>query len=147
MSKKSRWQVIYRYVCRSSKNPESLARGVGIGLFIGFLPAIGFQIILAFLTAGFFNANRIVAMLGTLVTNPFTAIPVSAFSLWLGDWILPGSNLGSLSIEKFDWLALLNSSNHLIVSFAVGCLVLSSFAGTLGYLGVKIFAKYRKIDA
>lgn len=68
MSKKTRWQVIYRYICRSSKNPESLARGVGLGLFIGFLPAIGFQLILAFMTAGFFSANRLVTMLGTLVT-------------------------------------------------------------------------------
>ena len=139
MSKKSRWQVIYRYICRSSKNPESLARGVGLGLFIGFLPAIGFQVILALLTAGFFNANRLVTVLGTLVTNPFTAIPVSAFSVWLGDWILPGTRVSALSVENFDWSQILNSSGQLGLAYIVGCLLLSLFSSVIGYGLTKIY--------
>lgn len=139
MAKKSRWQIIYRYVCRASKNPESLARGVGLGLFIGFLPAIGFQVILAFLTAGIFNANRIVTMLGTLVTNPFTAIPVSAFSLWLGDWILPGTNLIGLSVKDFEWSQFFSSSGQLGVAYIVGCLTLSVTASLIGYGATKIY--------
>lgn len=139
MSKKSRWQVIYRYLCRSSKDPESLARGVGLGLFIGFLPAIGFQIILAVLTAEFFNANRLVSVLGTLVTNPFTAIPVSAFSLWLGDWILPGTKLAGLSIQDFEFSKLLDSSAHLGFAYLLGCIVLSLTAGVLGYVTAKLY--------
>lgn len=139
MAKKSRWHVIYRYICRSSKNPESLARGVGLGLFIGFLPAIGFQVILAFLTAGFFNANRIVTMLGTLVTNPFTALPVSAFSIWLGDWVLPGTNLSEISMKTFEWSQVLNSSSQLAVAYIVGCLLLSMSASFIGYGATKIY--------
>lgn len=133
MSKRSRWQVIYRYICRSSKNPESLARGVGLGLFIGFLPAIGFQLILAFTTAGFFNANRLVAMLGTLITNPFTAVPVSAFSLWLGDWMLPGSKLSNFSAQSFEWSRIFDFSSDFAVAYLVGCLALSVVSGAIGY--------------
>lgn len=139
MAKKSRWQIVYRYICRSAKNPESLARGVGLGLFIGFLPAIGFQVILAFFTAGFFNANRIVTMLGTLVTNPFTAIPVSAFSLWLGDWILHGTNLAGFSAKNFEWPQLFSSSGQLGVSYVVGCLILSTTASLIGYGATKVY--------
>ena len=139
MSKKSRWQVIYRYICRSSKNPESLARGVGLGLFIGFLPTIGFQIILALLLAGFLNANKLVAVLGTLVTNPFTAIPIGAFSLWLGDWILPGTNLSGFSTTSFKWSELLDSSGRLGLSYLLGCLILSVFSSLIGYGAVKIY--------
>lgn len=139
MAKKSRWQVIYRYMCRSSKNPESFARGVGLGLFIGFLPAIGFQVILAFLTAGFFNANRLVTMLGTLVTNPFTALPVSAFSIWLGDWVLPGTSLSEISLKSLDWSQILNSSGQLGLSYIVGCLILSLTASSLGYGVTKVY--------
>ena len=139
MSKKSRWQVIYRYICRSSKNPESLARGVGLGLFIGFLPTIGFQIILALLLAGFLNANKLVAVLGTLVTNPFTAIPIGAFSLWLGDWILPGTNLSGFSTTSFKWSELLDSSGQLGLSYLLGCLILSVFSSLIGYAAVKIY--------
>lgn len=145
MAKKSRWQVVYRYICRSSKNPESLARGVGLGLFIGFLPAIGFQVIIAFLTAGFFNANRIVTMLGTLVTNPFTAIPVSAFSIWLGDWVLPGTKLSEISLKSLDFSTVLHSSSQLGLAYVVGCLMLSCVSSSLGYGIARLYlAKARR---
>lgn len=139
MSKKSRWQAIYRYLCRSSRNPESLARGVGLGLFIGFLPAIGLQVILALLVASIFNANRIVTVLGTLVTNPLTAIPVSAFSLWLGDWILPGTKLSEISLKSFELSKILDSSGQLWISYLVGCLALSIFSSLIGYGAVKLY--------
>ena len=139
MSKKFRWQVIYRYICRSSKNPESLARGVGLGLFIGFLPAIGLQIILALLLARFLKANKLVAALGTLVTNPITAIPIGTFSLWLGDWILPGTNLSGFSTTSFKWSELLDSSSQLGLSYLLGCLILSVFSSLIGYAAVKIY--------
>ena len=126
-------------LCRSSKNPESIARGVGLGLFIGFLPTIGFQIILALLLAGFLNANKLVAALGTLVTNPFTAIPIAAFSLWLGDLVLPGTNLSGFSIENFKWSQLLDFSGQLGLSYLLGCLILSVFSSLIGYGAVKIY--------
>ena len=139
MSKKFRWQVIYRYICWSSKNPESLARGVGLGLFIGFLPAIGLQIILALLLARFLKANKLVAVLGTLVTNPITAIPIGTFSLWLGDWVLPGTNLSGFSTTSFKWSELLDSSGQLGLSYLLGCLILSVFSSLIGYAAVKIY--------
>lgn len=139
MAKKSRWQVIYRYVCRSSKNPESLARGVGLGLFIGFLPAIGFQVILAFFVAGFFNANRLVSVLGTLVSNPFTAVPLGAVSIWLGDFVLPGSTIAGVSFEKLSWSSLASSSSQLLIPYLVGCLLLSVAFSFIGYGAIKFY--------
>ena len=139
MSKKPRWKVIYRYICRSTRNPESVARGLGLGLFIGFLPAIGFQLIVAFLMAGLLNANRIVTMLATLVTNPFTAIPVSAFSVWLGEWVLPGNILTSTVDGSFQVSEILDSPGRLGVSYLVGCIILSSVAGIVGYFGMHFF--------
>lgn len=139
MAKKSRWKVIYRYLCRSAKRPESLARGVGLGLFIGFLPSLGFQVFIAFMTAGFFNANRLVTILGTLVTNPLTVIPVSAFSVWIGDLILPGAIISEISEQKFDFSTLINSSGQLGLAYVVGCLALSITSSLVGYAMAKIF--------
>lgn len=34
MAKKPKWKAVQRYLTRSSKDPESLARGVGLGLFV-----------------------------------------------------------------------------------------------------------------
>ncbi len=139
MAKKPKWKIIYRYVTRSSKDPESLARGVGLGLFVGFLPSFGFQLVLAFMLAGFLNANRIVAMFGTLVTNPFTVLPLSAFSLWFGDLILPGSRLSQYSLETFKWSSLMESPGQLGISYIVGCISLSVITGVLGYALMRFY--------
>lgn len=144
MSKKPRWRVIYRYICRSTRNPESVARGMGLGLFIGFLPAIGFQLFVAFLMAGLFNANRIVTMLATLVTNPFTAIPVSAFSVWLGEWVLPGNILTTSVDGSFQFSDIFDSPGRLGISYLVGCLILSSVAGIIGYFGMHLICILKK---
>lgn len=146
MVKRPRWKVVYRYICRSSNDPESMARGVGLGLFVGFLPSIGFQIVLALFLAGFFNANRIVAAAGTLVTNPFTAVPLSAFSLWLGDWILPGAVLANFSVNTFELSQVLESPGRLGIAYLVGCLTLSVFASLIGYLGMKFYYQRTKIS-
>jgi len=88
---KRKIKTIFRVFRRSLKEPESVARAIGVGFFIGFLPVIGLQIFLAVVVAGFVNANRIVAALATLVTNPLTSVPTSFASLWIGDLILPGA--------------------------------------------------------
>lgn len=139
MAKLPKWKVIQRYICKSSKDPESLARGLGLGLFVGFLPSIGFQIVLALLLAGLLNANRVVAMAGTLVSNPFTALPLSAFSLWLGDLILPGTALGNFSVETFEFSQLWNSSGQLGIAYLVGCVSLSIIASVLGYGSARLY--------
>lgn len=149
MAKKPRWKVIHRYICRSSKDPESMARGVGLGLFVGFLPSFGFQIVLALFLAGFFNANRITAMLGTLVTNPFTTIPLSVLSIWVGDWILPGSTFSNISAEAItaiNWSELFSSPGRLGTAYLLGCLTLSLISSLLGYSAMKIyFANSRRV--
>lgn len=143
MQKRPRWQVIYRYLCRSAKDPESLSRGVGLGLFIGFLPSFGYQTILAFFSAGIFQANRIVTVLGTLVTNPFTVIPVSAFSIWLGDHLLPGTDLSDFSMKNIEPSELIHSSGQLGLAYIVGCLALAITAGVVGYAAMKFYFSIR----
>lgn len=145
MAKKPKWKVIRRYLTRTSTDPEALSRGVGLGLFVGFLPSLGFQIVLAFLLAGLFNANKIAAMIGTLVTNPFTTLPLSVFSLWLGDLILPGSTIANHSAQNFEWRSLMDSSGQLGLAYLVGCLALSIVASTVGYGSMRLY--YASINA
>lgn len=139
LKKKIRWKVIYRYLCRSARDPESLSRGVSLGLFIGFLPSVGFQIMLAILLASVLNANRLVAVLGTLVSNPLTNVPLGVFSIWIGDLILPGNVIGAVMASDFDWTSIFNSSGNLALAYIIGCLVLSTFGGFFGYIGVKFY--------
>lgn len=138
-SKGLRLKAIRRFLCRSSKDPERMARGVGIGLFIGFLPAIGFQFVLALTIARILGANGLAAAIGTLVTNPLTAVPVSAFSFWLGDFLLPGERLAELATATFSVQTLLDSPGRVGTAFLTGCLVLSIIGGLLGYVGMRFY--------
>lgn len=52
-------------------NRRNVARGVALGLFVGFILPIGQIVVAAFLAAST-RSNLLVAAMATLVTNPFT---------------------------------------------------------------------------
>jgi len=56
-------------------NRRSVARGLALGLFAGFILPIG-QILLAALFAASLRANVLIASAATLVTNPLTFPPI-----------------------------------------------------------------------
>lgn len=141
MAKTMRLRSIYRYILRANQDPESMARGVGLGLFIGMLPSFGIQIILAVAVAGLVNANRIVAAAGTLITNPFTMLPLTLFSVWIGDVILPGAPL--VQTQDLSWEVLFKDS-RLLQAYLLGCLTLSFIFGAFGYIGALSYLKWRQ---
>lgn len=56
--------------------PQELARGAGIGMLVALTPFFGFQIAVALFFAWLFRANKAIAMTMTLITNPWTMLPV-----------------------------------------------------------------------
>lgn len=68
-------------------NRESIARGMALGVFFGFLIPLG-QIFIAAVFAVFLRANLPTAAVATLVTNPFTFAPVYFFAYQLGSFVL-----------------------------------------------------------
>jgi len=143
MAKFRKLKTIYRYLSQSSRDIESLSRGVGIGLFIGFLPLLGLQIVLALLFAGIFNANRLVASLGTLITNPITSIPLGMFSVAVGNAILPGESVGRFTDMEITWTSISGATGPLFTAYITGCLVTSVVSGVLGYFGTKLYFSIR----
>jgi uncharacterized protein (DUF2062 family) len=63
---------------------QTIAGGLALGLFIGFTPTMGAQIILAGLAAYFLKVNIPMALAGSLITNPFTAAIVYPLEYQLG---------------------------------------------------------------
>ena len=52
--------------------PESIARGVAIGVLAGLTPIIGFQMIAIVLTCTLLRANFVAAFIVSWISNPFT---------------------------------------------------------------------------
>lgn len=66
------------------KSPKRIARGISIGVSVAFLPAIGFQMGLAWVIGSVFNASRPAAMAAVWITNPWTAGPTYALMYMVG---------------------------------------------------------------
>jgi uncharacterized protein (DUF2062 family) len=81
------------WLFRLRGSPEAVARGLAIGVFISFTPSIGMQTVSALFLATLLGANRPASVAGSLLTNPFTQAPTSAFAYWVGTFFWSGPPL------------------------------------------------------
>ncbi len=86
--------VFYR-LWRLSGSPHAIAVGCAAGVFIGFTPLYGFQIVAAVLLAWILGGSIVAAGLGTFIANPIS-FPVIWYSTYkAGCAMLTGNVLGS----------------------------------------------------
>lgn len=74
----------------------TIAGGLALGLFIGFTPTLGAQIVLAGFAAFFLKVNVPMALLGCFVTNPLTAPFIYPLEYKLGVWLVGVPEPGEL---------------------------------------------------
>ncbi len=80
------FRYYYLKVTRQRGTPENIAFGMAIGVFWGlFIPFP--QMPMALLTATFTKANRITALLGTWISNPFTFPLLITFYIFAGQYL------------------------------------------------------------
>ena len=137
-----RLKLILKRAFLTNDSPEKLARGFAIGVFWGVLPTFGFAILFSLPTSILFKANRLTAILGTFVSNPFT---VPFYLLWateIGSFILRAGKL------TFSWDILkLNKLLNLSKSLLVGSVVLAAGMAIASYgILLLIIPLIRKIN-
>jgi uncharacterized protein (DUF2062 family) len=80
----------YYYIrfIRLRGEPDAVARGLAIGVFIGITPTIPLHTILSLLLAMLFKGSKIGALLAaTLVSNPLTIFPLYYLSWRIGNYL------------------------------------------------------------
>jgi len=118
------------------ESPDKLARGLALGVFIGFLPIIGFQVITAVIIALFTRANKVAAAVGTHVTNPWTTIPILILDYYVGCFVLrKHACVPHIDFSSFG--ALLNSGKEILLPMFIGGVILGSIFSVLSYFGMK----------
>ncbi len=109
---------------------RSTALGMAVGLFVGFLPLLGLQIILSALVCFFLRSNIPTAILATMITNPFTTAGILWGQIKLGQWLAPAFSMvehtGATGLSKYFEIY----GKPLLV----GSLVSAFIASLLGYL-------------
>ena len=69
-------------------SPSQRALGFGVGIFSGCFPFFGLQTLMGVFLAKILKANRILAALGTWISNPFTYVPLYYFNYKVGSLLL-----------------------------------------------------------
>lgn len=81
-----------------SGTPDSLARGVALGLFVGFFIIFGLQLVVVVPLAWICRANRIAAVTFTFVTNHVTVFFIYPLQCLAGGYIM-GDNYSMQALQ------------------------------------------------
>ena len=85
-------QILHRWheLLHQNASPHSIAYGLALGIFIGFLPIMGVQMaVVLFFSLFFRGANKPAAVVGVWISNPLTVLPIYAFNYLVGILLYP----------------------------------------------------------
>lgn len=155
MLKLNKYSLGYLYIklARQTGDPDYIARGVAIGLFVGLLIPFGVQIPVAIALAFIFKGAKIPAFACTWVTNHFTVFIIYPVQCWIGSYLI-GKPLSFENVEKQlkvviderTWAALKTLGGQLTASFFAGGFLFGVLLAVPGYfVALYLVKKYRKL--
>jgi uncharacterized protein (DUF2062 family) len=107
--------------------PAKLAGAVGVGLFFGIVPILGFQMVAAAAVAHRLRLNLAIAVLASNISIPPIAPFLHVGGLVLGHWIFTGTVL-EISRQQMSWA----HARQYFWDWLVGCVVLAVLVAVLG---------------
>lgn len=131
---------------RISATPHQVALGLAIGVFAASSPFVGLHIILAGIVASLLRGNIAAAILGTILSNPLTFLPIVMADYKIGHMLL--STFGNVQAiplseirQMFDglslsqaWSSLLEAWEPVMMPIILGGVVLGAILGSLSYV-------------
>jgi uncharacterized protein (DUF2062 family) len=139
-----RLKVLLADLLGRAESPDRVAAAIALGVGIGFSPFIGAHFVLAIGLAFLFKLNRVDAVLGQFVGNPWTLPPVFAAGYALGRQLL---RFDRTEVPDLPWDRLLHRDfwhafagptlRPRLASFLVGTLVLATLIGLAAYVLVR----------
>jgi uncharacterized protein len=139
-----RWKVLLLDLLGREEPPERVAAAIALGIGVGFSPFMGIHFLIAIGLAFLFRLNRIDALLGTLMGNPWTLPPVYAAGYTLGRRLL---HFDRSKVPDLPWDRLLHRDfwhafsgaalRPRLASYVVGTAVLGLVIGLSAYLVIR----------
>ncbi len=96
-----RW-MRYQYlrVMRTNATPYSIAMGLAVGIFAGFLPIVPLQTALTVILCLPLRGNPVVGFMGTWISNPFNWVPFYYFLYVVGRAVVPW-HVPTMELDQF----------------------------------------------
>lgn len=79
----------YLRLVRIQATPHTIAIGLAAGVFVGLLPVLPFQTVIAVALAFVVRGSKIAAALGTWISNPLNWVPVYMMFYYVGRVVVP----------------------------------------------------------
>lgn len=117
-------------LARLRSDPDAIGRGMALGLFIGFTPTFGIQLLLAILFAFLLRQNKIATFIGVWITNPLTAPLIYGLEYQIGRLLL---GLSPLAPDRFSYELSWSMGMQVGAPLLVGSLVLGIPVAIIGY--------------
>ncbi len=90
-------------ILNADSTPKVTAVSMAIGVAIAFSPFPGLHLIMGFVLARLFRLNAVILVMGILIHNPWTMVPIHLFGLATGDLVLYGSLTSLDQFKAFPW--------------------------------------------
>lgn len=139
-----RWgRFVYLRLVRQNDEPEKVAKGVSLGVFLGIFPTFGVGTLLAVLLASWVKWNRAAAALGTFIMAP----PLNPFFLFLsvvlGNSLVPPES--RIAMENLRGGKIWSGMLTFVPTYLLGNLIISVVFAALAYgLTLVALQNYRR---
>ena len=142
------FKIIYLKLFRINDNPQKIAMGIGLGVFLGIMPGTG--PIAALFFAFLLKINKASALLGSVITNTWLSIPMFLLSVKAGS-LATGLKYADICavwnnfLKDFRWIELLHASVYKIIfPILTGYFIVSLVMGVFAYGFTLIILKRMK---
>lgn len=140
----------WRTLITLQDSTDNVLNGFTLGVFIGFLPIMGVQIMLVLAISLVARFNVIAATIAVFITNPLTAIPIYLFNTQVGVWVLGSKisrqdflNLRNVQSADEFFTIVMNLGYAVLWPLCLGSLIVALVCSLLTYFGMKpILKKY-----
>ena len=137
----------YLRLVRIQASPHAIALGLAVGVFVGLLPVVPFQILIAVPIAFVLRGSKIAAALGTWVSNPLNWVPVYMLFYYVGKAIVP-FEVPPFDPSQLEMKRLFAMGWQFFAVMMVGGLVVAIPSAIVSYFialkGVRVYRARRK---
>ncbi len=120
-------------VLHLQETPHRTALAFAIGVFIAFAPHYLLHTASAIFCAWIFRLNYVAILLGALINNPWTMIPILAASLYTGMFLMGESSQPTIEWHLLTMDNLFDMLSPYLIPFLVGASTLAVIGSLLAY--------------
>lgn len=136
---------IYLRIIRIRATPKEISRGLALGIFIGCLPIIPFQLAVIIPLAILLRASKLASIIASFISNPINLIPFYMLLWYIGSSLFPTSHTMLFSKEQLTLINIIHQGGTMFLRMFLGGVILGIPLSLLVYyVSLPIIKRYQE---